>query len=249
MGRGGSGGRPLPPRPPRPPEGSLNSAAARSSSDGFCSFVHCFGGFERLARLQLALRLDGRFGLGPPPRPPPSRPPWAAADAWAARRLHRATGSAASRPRRRWEPRAHPSASASRAPMRARHQRHLLGFERREVAAHEDVLLLEHAHEQLRGDPKFSRQIVKSASRHSLLQKDPTNPRANAASATPTACTGGAPTPPPTAPPPDPPAPAPAGPAPGAPTFSRVRRLASAASTTHDKGVPLQLRPHPRSPR
>src|SRR4029077_7940252 len=51
------------------------------------------------------------------------------------------------------------------------HQRHLLRLERREVAAHEDVLLLEHAHELLSGDPKFSRQIVNPRRRHSLLRR------------------------------------------------------------------------------
>src|SRR2546426_2477383 len=46
-----------------------------------------------------------------------------------------------------------------------------LGFERREVAAHEDVLLLEHAHELQRGDAEFSRQIVNPRRRHSLDRK------------------------------------------------------------------------------
>src|SRR5207302_1637993 len=55
-------------------------------------------------------------------------------------------------------------------PARA-HQRHLLRLERRQVTAHEDVLLLEHAEQLLRGDAKLCRQIVNPRRRHLPLQR------------------------------------------------------------------------------
>src|SRR3989475_2271281 len=51
------------------------------------------------------------------------------------------------------------------------HQRHLLRLERRQVTAHEDVLLLEHAEQLLRGDAKLCRQIVNPRRRHLPLQR------------------------------------------------------------------------------
>src|SRR5437867_4503087 len=132
--------------------------------------VHGLGGLERLARLQLALRLDRRLGLG-----------------LRLDRGHLGRGAAAalgSRIRRRRRYRlgrldgAAPLGGRGRVlllpllalPARP-HQRPLLGLKRREVAAHKDVLLLEHAHELLSGDPEFSRQIVNPRRRHSLLQR------------------------------------------------------------------------------
>src|SRR5438093_93377 len=55
-------------------------------------------------------------------------------------------------------------------PARA-HQRHLLRLERRQVTAHEDVQLLEHAEQLLRGDAELRRQIVNPRRRHLPLQR------------------------------------------------------------------------------
>src|SRR5207247_1449502 len=55
-------------------------------------------------------------------------------------------------------------------PARA-HQRHLLRLERRQVTAHEDVQLLEHAEQLLRGDAELRRQIVNPRRRHLRLQR------------------------------------------------------------------------------
>ena len=54
-------------------------------------------------------------------------------------------------------------------PARA-HQRHLLVLERRQMTAHEDVHLLEHAHQLLAGDTEFRCQIMDPRRCHSLLR-------------------------------------------------------------------------------
>src|SRR5439155_657386 len=112
--------------------------------------------------------------------------------------------------------------------------RALLRRQRRQVTAHEDVHLLEHADQLLAGDAEFRRQVMNPRRCHHPPE-DATSPRASPASATPTACTAARPSPAPSR--------SAAGPrTTGTPrasasrsTLSRVRGLASAASTTQAK--------------
>src|SRR5206468_3271632 len=132
-----------------------------------------FRRFERFPRLELPLRFDcglglrlglggGHFGRGT-----------AAALGTRFRhhgdRLGRLDGAAPLRRRRRL------LQLALLALPAGAHQRHLLGLERRQVAAHEDVQLLEHAHELLRGDPEFRRQVVNPRRRHLIPPQPPTH--------------------------------------------------------------------------
>ena len=118
------------------------------------------------------------------------------------------------------------------------HRRHLVVLQRRQVAAHEDVHLLEDAQELFRCDAELRREIVYSRLDHSILHQERTGagdtmPSANARSRTPTAITGGFPNCAPIA----------AAPGPGRigtpfpeasrTTFSIARGLASDATTTH----------------
>src|SRR5437773_2378143 len=132
--------------------------------------VDRLGRLEHFARLELALRLDGRFGLrlrlGRGHLGRRAAPPLGAR---LRRRRDRLGGSLHDPP---------PLGRCGRVlqlaflalPPRA-HQRHLLGLERRQVTAHKDVQLLEHAEQLLRGDAELRRQIVNPRRRHLRLQR------------------------------------------------------------------------------
>jgi hypothetical protein len=117
--------------------------------------VDGLGGLERLARLELALRLDRRFRLGLRldgghlgRRAAAPLGPLLDRHGCRLHRLHRAT--ALGRGRRFLQ--------LALLPLpRGAHQRHLLRLERREVAAHKDVPLLEHPQELLGRDTKLGR--------------------------------------------------------------------------------------------
>jgi len=136
MGRGGSGGRRLRP-------GLLGHRELLEQRRGallerrLLLLVHGFGRLEHLAALSSRFRLDRRFGLG--------LRSTAAISAAVRRRRLAAVGSAALLPAR--PPLGAAALGAAGASFCFRfltlparpHQRHLLGLERREVAAHEDV--------------------------------------------------------------------------------------------------------------
>src|SRR5947207_1866435 len=137
---------------------------------GFLLVVDRLGGLERLARLELALGLDGGFGLRLRVRGGDfGRGAAAALGTLLRGRGHRLGGGLDGAPSLGRRRRLFQLALLA-LPARA-HERHLLRLERGEMAAHEDVLLLEHADELLCGDAELSRQIVNPRRRHSLLQR------------------------------------------------------------------------------
>src|SRR5881409_2300566 len=132
-----------------------------------------FRRFERFPRLELALRFDRglglRLGLGGGHLGRGTAAALGTRFRHDGDRLGRLDGAAPLRRRRRL------LQLALLALPAGAHQRHLLGLERRQVAAHEDVQLLEHAHELLRGDPEFRRQVVNPRRRHLIPPQPPTH--------------------------------------------------------------------------